>query len=119
MNSSITCVFQLSIQSEKFVAFELLIQKVVAETKMEAGTLSYFYSVNETQQQVHIVEQYADAVALRNHIDTTFAPFASEFLSLVKVQSLTVYGKPDIEARKRLDNFGAVYLEPFAGFISR
>lgn len=119
MNSPITCIFQLSVKSAMFAAFEQLIQQVVANTTMEAGTLSYFYSVDETQQQVHIVEQYVDSIALRSHIDITFAPFATEFLSLVDVRSLTVYGDPDLEARKRLDNFGAVYLRPFSGFIVR
>jgi hypothetical protein len=34
----------------------------------------------------------------------------------VKITGLAVYGKPNAEVRKRLDPFGAVYMESFGGF---
>ncbi|MCV9879623.1 putative quinol monooxygenase [Brenneria izbisi] len=115
MNNDITCVFTLTLAEGKFPAFRDLVAKIVTATHQEPGTLSYVYSVSEDEKSAHIVERY-QADALVSHVDNTFAPFAEEFLSLVTITSLTVYGDPDAAIKERLDPFGAVYLKPFAGF---
>ncbi|TVU92242.1 MULTISPECIES: putative quinol monooxygenase [Vreelandella] len=115
MNDDITCVFALTLREGKFPAFRDLVAKIVTTTKQEPGTLSYVYSVSADEKNAHIVERYnADAVV--SHVDETFAPFAEEFLSLVTIDSLTVYGRPSQSIKSRLDPFGAVYLTPFDGF---
>lgn len=117
MENQITCVFQLSVKNGMLNNFKELVDKVVAATRKEAGTLAYFYSVDQTGQVVHIIEQYEDSPALISHIDHTFAPFADEFIAMVEIGHLTVYGSPDQDAQLRLNSFGAMYLVPFAGFI--
>ncbi|RUR45129.1 putative quinol monooxygenase [Vreelandella populi] len=115
MKEDITCVFSLTLHEGKFPEFRDLVAKIVAATKQEPGTLSYVYSVSADEKTVHIVERYnADAVV--SHVDETFAPFAKDFLSLVTIASLTVYGRPNQAIKERLDPFGAVYLMPFDGF---
>lgn len=115
MSSHVSNFFTLSLDPEDFPAFEALVAEIVAATQQEPGTLIYEYSVNADRTVAHILERYsADAVV--SHVDNTFAPFAERFLGLVKITGLVVYGKPDAEVRKRLDPFGAVYMESFGGF---
>lgn len=115
MHPYISCLFTLALKPSEFAEFKALIAQIVAATKEEPGTLVYEYSVNEDNSSVHILERYkADAVV--SHVDTTFAPFGKRFLELCTITSLTVYGNPDAEVRKRLDPFGAVYMTPFDGF---
>ncbi|WP_410014546.1 putative quinol monooxygenase [Sodalis sp. C49] len=115
MEKDITCVFTLKLGEGKFPAFRDLVADIVASTAKEPGTLSYVYSVSDDEKTAHIVERYRPD-ALVSHVDNTFAPFADEFLSLVTITALTVYGEPDAEIKKRLDPFGAVYMRPFDGF---
>lgn len=115
MSSQISSVFTLALEPQDFPAFKALVAEIVTATLQEPGTLIYEYSVNADHTVAHIFERYrADAVV--SHIDTTFAPFAERFLSLVKITNLVVYGQPDAEVRQRLDRFGAVYMESFGGF---
>ncbi|MFU2317026.1 hypothetical protein [Rahnella sp. PCH160] len=115
MESEVINVFTLAIKGNNFPAFKSLVEKIVKETNKEPGTLAYIYSVSDDEKIAHIVERYkADSVV--SHVEQTFSPFAEEFLSLVDVTSLTVYGKPDAATRAKLDPFGAVYMTPFDGF---
>jgi quinol monooxygenase YgiN len=115
MPSPVSNLFTLSLDPKDFPAFEVLVSEIVAATQKEPGTLIYEYSVNADRTVAHILERYhPDAVV--SHVDTTFAPFAERFLSLVKITALVVYGSPNAEVRKRLDPFGAIYMESFGGF---
>jgi quinol monooxygenase YgiN len=115
MHPYISCLFTLAIHPEKLDEFKALIAEIVAATQQEPGTLVYEYSINEDNNTVHILERYnVDDVV--SHVDTTFAPYGERFLELCSITSLTVYGTPDAEIRKRLDPFGAVYMTPFDGF---
>lgn len=116
-NSAIICVFELALKPAMLAAFQALVQKVVAATALEPGTLLYSYSLNADNSSAHIIESYQNSAALVSHVDTTFGPFAAEFLSCVEVTALTVYGTPDQQAQSRLNSFGAVYMQPFAGFF--
>ena len=115
MHPHIGCLFSLAVKPEAFPELKALIANIVVATSTEPGTRVYEYSASEDNSTVHILERYnADAVV--SHVDTTFAPFGKRFLELCSVTSLVVYGTPDAEIRKRLDPFGAVYMNPFGGF---
>jgi quinol monooxygenase YgiN len=115
MSAQVSSLFTLSLKPEDFPAFKALVSEIVAATEKEPGTLIYEYSVSTDRTVAHILERYrSDAVV--SHVDITFAPFAERFLSLVKITGLVVYGSPDAEVRKRLDPFGAVYMQSFGGF---
>jgi quinol monooxygenase YgiN len=115
MENEIINVFTLAVKDGKFPDFKNLVEKIVKETNKESGTLTYIYSVSDDEKTAHIVERYkSDSVV--SHVERTFSPFAEEFLSLVDVTSLTVYGKPDAAVKAKLDPFGALYMTPFEGF---
>lgn len=115
MSNQISNLFTLSLEPQDFPAFESLVTEIVSATNKEPGTLIYEYSINADRTVAHILERYrSDSVV--SHIENTFAPFAERFLSLVKITGLVVYGNPDAEVRKRLDPFGAIYMESFGGF---
>lgn len=115
MNKEIICVFKLSLNSNLFKNFEKLVANIVNATQKEPGTLTYLYNVNNEKNIIHIIEHYKEN-SLLSHIDTTFSSFSDEFLSLVKITELTVYGNPNDEEKSKLDKFGAQYLTPFNGF---
>jgi len=115
MSSHISSLFTLSLKPEDFPAFQALVAEIVSATEKEPGTLIYEYAINADHTVAHILERYRpDSVV--SHVDITFAPFAERFLSLVTITGLVVYGNPDAEVRKRLDPFGAVYMQAFGGF---
>jgi quinol monooxygenase YgiN len=115
-NNDLYWVFTLSLQPEDFEEFKELVARIVRESAKEPGTLAYQYSVNEDKTTVHIFERYQNSSAFVSHVENTFAQFAEQFLALVSVVSLTVYGAPDASARKALDSFNAVYMTIFDGF---
>lgn len=115
MSAHITSHFTLELTPQDFPAFQTLVCEIVASTSREPETLIYEYSVNSDHTVVHILERYhPDGVV--SHIEETFAPYAERFLSMARITGLTVYGEPSAEIRKRLDGFGAVYMNPVAGF---
>jgi quinol monooxygenase YgiN len=115
MENEIISIFTLAINEGKLPAFKTLVAKIVAETKKEPATLAYIYSVSADEKTAHIIEHYRIEGVI-SHIENTFSPFAEEFLSLVSITGLTVYGNPDAVIKEKLDAFGAVYLAPFDGF---
>ncbi|MQB56058.1 putative quinol monooxygenase [Rahnella sp. RcJ3] len=115
MENEIISIFSLAFNEGKLPAFKQLVAKIVTETHKEPGTLAYIYSISEDEKTAHIVERYRTE-ALVSHVEETFSPFAEEFLSLVKITGLNVYGKPDAAIKAKLDPFGAVYMTPFDGF---
>jgi len=115
MQDELYTVYHMSIEPSNFEPFKALVEKIVKATSAEDDTLTYQYLVNADQSAVHIMERYRMRGVLP-HVEQTFSPFAEAFLSLVKIESLYVYGQPTAEIRAKLDGFGAVYLTPFDGF---
>ena len=115
MQGEIYSSYHLTVEPAKFPAFEALVSQIVAVTQKEPDTLTYEYVVNADRSQVHIVERCRVA-GLLPHVETTFSPFAEQFLSLAKIDALYVYGDTTPPIRARLDGFGAIYLTPFSGF---
>ncbi|MBU1385195.1 MAG: hypothetical protein ACT6R7_09735 [Brevundimonas aurantiaca] len=115
MRDEIYSIYHLSLDPANFAPFQALVARIVAAASEEADTLTYEYVVNADQTAVHIIERYRMA-GLLPHVEETFAPYAEEFLSLVKIEALFVYGDPTPEIRTKLDGFGATYLASFDGF---
>lgn len=78
--------------------------------------MAYEYNVTSDNSVIHILEHYRDSTAVVHHVSKTFSQFAADFTALAAVESFTVYGTPDPEAKVILDSFGAVYVTPFDGF---
>lgn len=116
MTQQVMCVFSLGLKKENIAQFKNLIATIVAETQKEKDTIAYAYHINPEETTVHIIEHYKNSAALVNHVDHTFGPFAEEFVSLVSIDSLHVYGEPSAEAKSRLDGFNPVYMNKIVGF---
>lgn len=116
MTQQVMCVFSLGLQKENIAQFKSLITKIVAETQKEADTIAYAYHINPEENTVHIIEHYKNSAALVNHVDHTFGAFAEEFVSLISMDGLHVYGEPSAEAKSRLDGFNPVYMNKIVGF---
>lgn len=115
MKNHITCVFELNLLPGKADSFGRLVAQAVEATSQEPGVLIYEYAISDDETKAYIVERYLPE-ALVPHVDSTFAPFAAPFLEHVTFAGLTVFGEVDADIRKRLDPFGATYIQTFAGF---
>jgi quinol monooxygenase YgiN len=115
MNDEICSIYHLTIDPVNLPAFYALTAKLVAGTSKELDTVGYEFSINADRTEIHIIERYRTS-GLLPHVEQTFAPFAQEFLSLVKIDKLYVYGNTTAAIRAKLDGFGAIYLTPYDGF---
>ncbi len=108
-------VYHLTIAPGAFDAFKSLVEEIVEATSHEPDTTIYEYVASADKTKVHIVERYRTR-GLLPHVDQTFAPFAEGFLRLARIDQLYVYGETNAAIHEKLDDFGAEYLTPFAGF---
>ena len=97
--------------------FKQVVDRLVAATKQEPGTLEYEYTVTADNGTVDIIERYVDSDAVIHHVVDNFgAHFAKDFLALVKPARFVVYGTPSDKAREALAGFNPIYMTPFDGF---
>jgi quinol monooxygenase YgiN len=107
----------LTVTVDQMDQFKPLIQKLVAATEKEPGTMGYEYNVGDDQKTVDIFERYADSKAAASHVTDNFGPnFSKEFLALANPAHFVVYGTPTAELKKILADFHPVYMTPFDGF---
>ena len=98
--------------------FKPIVNKIVAATEKEPGTLAYEYTVGDDQKTVDICERYANAHAAVVHVTENFgANFSKEYLALAKPERFVVYtAAPTDELKKTLADFHPIYMTPFDGF---
>jgi quinol monooxygenase YgiN len=108
------CTFR--VKPSDLAAFKAVVRPLVEETRKETGSMAYEYNVTADNSVIHILEHYRDSAAVVHHVTKTFSQFATDFTKYASVESFTVYGSPEPEAKTILDSFGAVYVTPFDGF---
>jgi quinol monooxygenase YgiN len=97
--------------------FKPIVQKLVAATAKEPGTLEYEYAVGDDQKTVDIFERYINSHAANVHVTENFGPnFSKDFLAVAKPGRFVVYGVPTDELKKTLADFHPIYMTPFDGF---
>jgi quinol monooxygenase YgiN len=97
--------------------FKPIVQKLVAATEKEPGTLEYEYAVGDDQKTVDVFERYTNSHAAVVHVTENFGPnFSKDFLAVAKPSRFVVYGVPTDELKKTLADFKPVYMTPFDGF---
>lgn len=97
--------------------FKPVVQKLVAATEKEPGTLEYEYAVGDDQKTVDIFERYTNSHAAVVHVTENFGPnFSKDFLAVAKPARFVVYGVPTEELKKTLADFHPIYMTPFDGF---
>jgi hypothetical protein len=115
MKDQIYTVYHLTLDPANFPAFKALVDTIVADTAKESDAQMYEYVVNADHTVVHIIERYHPR-GLLLHVEQTFSPYAEQFLALAQIEKTFVYGETTPEIRAKLDEFGAVYFDNFAGF---
>ena len=98
--------------------FKPIVNKLVAATEKEPGTLAYEYTVGNDNKTVDIYERYTNAHAAVVHVTENFGPnFSKEFMALAKPERFIVYtAAPTDELKKTLADFHPIYMTPFDGF---
>ena len=97
--------------------FKSVVQKLVAATEKEPGTLEYEYAVGDDQKTVDIFERYTNSHAAHVHVTENFGPnFSKDFMAVAKPIRFVVYGVPTDELKKTLADFHPIYMTPFDGF---
>jgi len=115
MNEQVSLYFFAELKNGNFEGFKSLVDKIVAITEKEDGSISYIYSIGNDEKSIHIRETYKkDAVVY--HITKSFGPFAEEFLSYVDLKELYVYGPVCDETKELLKPFNPNYMVNFSGF---
>src|ERR1700722_11848071 len=72
--------------------FKPIVQKLVAATEKEPGTLEYEYAVGDDQKTVDIFERYTNAHAAVVHVTENFGPnFSKEFMAVAKPVRFVVH----------------------------
>ena len=105
-----------AIKDGGFEAFKSVVHSLVEAARQEPGVLAFEFSASPDGRKVQIIEHHATSADVIHHITKTFAKFGEPFMALASLESFTVYGEPDAEAKSILDGFGAVYLRRFDGF---
>lgn len=117
MNDHVLWLLELAVAPGRQGELNALIQDMVEATRAnEPGTRGFEWFLSPDGSVLHILEQYADSVAVLTHVGTFMSVFSKRFLDILTPTRLTVYGRPNAEARAALDGFGASYLEPVGGF---
>lgn len=117
MSDGMYWIYVVRVNEDAYEQFKELVAELVDASTEEAGTLSYEFSTSDGGRTVHIFEHYRDSAAVVSHVQQTFARFADRFNAMAHTTSVTVYGNPDAAARKLIDEWGAVYMTPFDGFV--
>ncbi len=105
----------LSLTVDNLDKFKAVVQKLVAATEKEPGTLQHEYAVRDDQRTVDIFERFTNSRAAVDHV-ATFGQFSKEFMPLVKPVRFVVYGIPTDELKNTLADFHPIYMTPFDGF---
>ena len=116
-NEEVYWVVTVAVLPGQMDAFKKNVAQMVAAAKEEPGTLEYKFNVSADQTTVDIFEHYRNSDAVVAHVSQTFGPkFSEAFLAIAKASRFTVYGAPNIEARKVLAGFNPIYMSPIDGF---
>jgi len=107
---------ELEVKSDQVASLLALTDKMVQAASLEIGCLSYQRFISPDGKSVHVYERYLNSGAALAHLKGFFEKFAASFAAMVDRKTFTVYGAPDSELRKMLDQFSPQYLRPFGNF---
>ncbi len=116
MTNEISWHVELTVKPGQLESFRALTGEMVELTRRERGVLSYQRFVSDDGKLVHVYERYADSAAAVAHLRQFATNFSGRFLTVVERRRFTVFGQPNDELRRLLDEFGATYLRPFGDF---
>jgi quinol monooxygenase YgiN len=114
MNDQVAWRVELDVKPGQLTNFLALTARMVEETRLENGVLSYQRFVDDTGTIIGVYERYATSGDALAHLRTFKERFVAEFSAMVNRTRFVVYGQPNKELRNVLDGLGATcYMRPF------
>jgi quinol monooxygenase YgiN len=98
--------------------FKPIVEKLVAETEKEPGTVAYVYTVAPDNKTVDIFEHYKDSAAAVQHMKD-FGQYQKDFFAVAKPTRFVIYGAAKDDLKKTFENANPTYMQTFDGFISK
>ena len=110
-------IVSFTIAEGKIDAFEATVEKMVAGSLKEPGTLAYEFCLSADRTQCRLVEAYVDAAAVLAHLaGPVVQELVPQVLQASAISGFEVYGDPGAEAAKLLEGFGATVFPSWRGF---
>ncbi len=114
MAHTVQLVVDVTIDEGKLAAFEEIAQAMIAETQKEPGTLAYDWYLSGDRKRCRVVETYADADGVLEHLTGPAVDgLVPKLLETSKLVGIDVYGDPGPKAAEILAGFGAEIFEPW------
>jgi quinol monooxygenase YgiN len=106
----------VTIQEDKFNAFEDIARTMIAGSQNEPGTLGYDFFLSSDRRRCRIVETYTDADAMLAHFrGPVVQKLVPKLLETSSISGFEVYGDPGPEAAEMLTGFGAEIFDLWHG----
>ena len=116
MSKEVSWHVELTLKSGQIESFQALTGEMVEAARSDSGVLSYQRFVSNDGTLIHVYERYADSAAALTHPRNFAKNFSSRYLTMVERRRFLVFGRPNDELRRLLNEFGAIYLRPFGDF---
>jgi quinol monooxygenase YgiN len=109
----------LTINVDKFDAFERVAQTMLAGTQKEPGALGYDWCLSADRRQCRLVETYEDSNAVLAHLTgPVVQELVPKLLDVSSISGFEVYGDPGPKAAEMLTGLGAKIFGLWRGFGS-
>jgi len=114
----ITAIALFKIHPGKLDEFKKLAPELIKAVKRnETGAIMYDWFLNEDTMECTVLETYADSQAVMAHVGNT-GPLLQQ-LDEISDLSLQVFGNPDPQLGKMIQDMGARHYPFFSGLESR
>jgi quinol monooxygenase YgiN len=120
MNSEkIHFVIDFAISEGRFEDFEATVRLMTERTSTEPGALTYEWFLTDDQRRCRLLETYADARAVWQHLSgTVVQELVPKLLAFSKMSRFEVYGVPDTQSAAALKSAGAEIFRHWRGLSS-
>ena len=116
MGEQISWQVELYVKPDQLEAVRALSREMIDSTKSETGTLIYERFVSDNGEIVQVFERYIDSAAAVAHLNAFVGLYGDRLAKMVVRKRFAVFGTPSPELKEILDQFGATYFAPLAGF---
>jgi quinol monooxygenase YgiN len=104
-----------NINEGKLEAFKQIASAMVAATQEEPGALAYEWHFSADHKRCRLLETYADAAAMQQHISGKAVQLIPKLLEVSSVSGFDVYGDPGSDSAATLTAFGAEIFPRWSG----
>jgi quinol monooxygenase YgiN len=115
--SPIEWILDMTVKPGKIDDLHALMMEMVEVThRDEPGALCYEFWLSEDDTTCQVHECYADEAALKVHLATFQARFATRFFAALDERNAVVFGVPSQEVQQLIAGMHPLYLSLAAGF---